>query len=150
MAITAQFEIPIGRSVDDVFSHLLALERYPEWLVSTGVVAVHLQPGVPLVPGTRFGVQQRIAGRSTTLDGSVVALDPGRRFAFHAVDREGISIDVDAQLAPDGPTTRLRWALRLGLPLRYRLFESIAAPQVRAAATEDLERFRRMLEAVAG
>ncbi len=150
MAITAQVETAIGRTADDVFAHLAAMERYPEWLVATGVVRVERPDGDVVGPGARFRVEQRIAGRATVLEGSVTAFEPGRRLAFHAVDREGISVDVDAQLAADGPTSRLRWSLRLGLPLRYRLFESMAAPQVRQAAAADVERFRRLLDSVAG
>ena len=59
---------------------------------------------------------------------------------------EGISIDIDTVVAPDEMSTRLRWSLRIGLPLRYRLFESMVAPQARQAAAVDLEAFRRRLE----
>ena len=51
---------------------------------------------------------------------------------------------------PTAPGTRLRWSLRLGLPLRYRMFESMVAPQARRAAALDLEALRRRLESAAG
>jgi hypothetical protein len=53
-------------------------------------------------------------------------------------------------LAPDDLSTRLRWSVRIGLPLRYRMFESMVTPQARRAATLDLEALKRRLESVAG
>ena len=43
----------------------------------------------------------------------------------------------------------LRWALRVDLPLRYRMFEGMVEPQARRAAGLDLEAFKRRLESVA-
>ena len=49
-------------------------------------------------------------------------------------------------LALDDLSTRLRWSLRLGLPLRYRMFESMVGPQAKRAAALDLEAFKQRLE----
>lgn len=149
MTIAAEFDVLLGRTVDAVFRELTAVERYPEWLRASGVTRVERQDASPLAPGSRFVVEQRIAGRETMLEATVEALESARRFAFRAVARDGITVDIDALLAADGPTTRLRWSLRLGLPLRYRLFESMAAPEVRRAAAADIDAFRARLEAVA-
>ena len=62
-----------------------------------------------------------------------------------------MTIELDAQLASDdGLTTRLRWSLRMGLPLRFRMFESMVGPQAKRAAALDLEALKRRLESVAG
>jgi uncharacterized protein YndB with AHSA1/START domain len=149
VTIEARLETAIGRSAQDVFGHVTAVEEFPEWLVASGVVRVErLDPG-PLQQGSRLRIQQRIAGRATTLDGEVTAFEPPTRFGFAAKDRDGISVDVEALVAAEGATSRLRWSVRVGLPLRYRAFESMAAPEVRRAATADLERLKRRLEAVA-
>jgi hypothetical protein len=37
----------------------------------------------------------------------------------------------------------------MGLPLRYRMYESMVAPQAKRAATLDLEAFKRRLESAA-
>ncbi len=84
------------------------------------------------------------------LEGAVTVLAPGAAFGVRGKDRDGISIEIDAVLAPDELSTRLRWSLRLGLPLRYRMFESMVAPQARRAATLDLEALKRRLESVTG
>ena len=149
MTIEARIEILIGRPSADVFRELTAVEQFPEWLVSSGVVRVERLEQGPLQRGHHLRIAQRIAGRATTLEGEVAALDPGQRFALRARDRDGITIELEALLAAEGATTRLRWSARIGLPLRYRLFESMAAPEVRRAAAGDLERLKQRLEAVA-
>jgi uncharacterized protein YndB with AHSA1/START domain len=150
VSIEARLETTIGRTAQDVFAHLTAVEQFPEWLVASGVVRVERLDAGPLKQGSRLRIEQRIAGRAATLEGQVTAFEPAARFDFGAKDRDGISVDVEARLAAEGATSRLRWSVRLGLPLRYRLFESMAAPEVRRAAGADLERLKRRLEAVAG
>jgi uncharacterized protein YndB with AHSA1/START domain len=150
VTIEARLETAIGRLPRDVFAQLAAVEQFPEWLVASGVVRVEqLDPG-DVRQGTRLRIEQRIAGRATTLEGGVSAFEPAARFGIQARDKDGISVELEALLVPDGATTRLRWSVRLGLPLRYRLYESMAAPQLRRAAAADLERLKRRLEAVAG
>ena len=76
--------------------------------------------------------------------------DPGRRIALRGRDREGVRIDIDAVVlpAPDttGRATELRWSIRITLPLKYVLFESMARPQVERAALLDIEALRVRLE----
>jgi uncharacterized protein YndB with AHSA1/START domain len=150
MTIATELETPIGRSAEAVFAELVAVERYPDWLVASGIVRVDRLDSGPVQDGSRIRVEQRIAGRAATLDGVVTVFEPPRRFAFEVRDRDGIKLEADAQLAPDGPMSRLRWSLRISLPLRYRFFEGMAAPQVRQAAISDLDNLRRRLESVAG
>ncbi|MEX2010995.1 MAG: SRPBCC family protein [Chloroflexota bacterium] len=150
MAIAAELETMIARNCDDVFARLADVPRYPEWLVASGIVSAEHVGSGPLAAGSKLRIGQQIAGRASTLDGTVTAYEPGARFAFRAKDPEGITIEIDARLAPEGATCRLRWALKLGMPLKYRFFESMLAPQVREAAAADLERLRTGLQSVAG
>ena len=149
MTIAAQLETRIGRSVSAVYAELTALERYPEWLRESGIVQVQRIVGEPIAPGARIRVQQRIVGRAATLDGVITVVEPDRRFAFEARDQEGVKIDVEAAVVPDGPGTLLRWSIRVGLPLRYRMLEGMIAPQARRAASLDIDGFKQRLEAVA-
>jgi hypothetical protein len=149
MAITLDLEVRIGRPADQVFAHLTDVERWPEWLIASGIVRVErLDPG-PLGEGSRLRIEQRVAGRASTLEARVSTLSAPDTFGVAGRDADGISIEIDAGLTPDGPLTRLGWRLRIGLPLRYRMLESMAAPQVRRAAALDLEAFRQRLESVA-
>jgi hypothetical protein len=127
----------------------VALDRYPQWLIATGVQAIEqVDPG-PLAAGTRLRIAQSVAGRATTLEGTVTALEPDRRISLQAKDREGIKVGIDGVVSAEGPSTLLRWSLRVDLPLRYRMFEGMVAPQARRAAALDLESFKRRLESVA-
>ncbi len=150
MTLEASVETVIGRSPAAVFRELEAVERYPEWLVASGVTRVErLQPG-GLAPGSRLRIEQRIGDRVASLDATVVRLVPGQVLELGGRSADGISVETLAELAADGPTTRVRWSIRVGLPLRYRMFEGFVAPQVRAAVVSDLDGFKRRLESVAG
>ncbi len=150
MTVKVDIETTIARPPGDVFAALIDVERYPEWLIASGIVRVErLDPG-PLAAGSRLRISQTVAGRSTVLDGTVTVLAPGAGFGLRGRDKEGVSIEIDAVLAPDEMTTRLRWSLRIGLPLRFRMFESMVSPQARKAAALDLEAFKRRLESAAG
>jgi len=150
MTLKVALETRIGRSPAAVFAELAALDRYPQWLIASGITRVELLDPGPLARGSRLRIAQAVAGRATTLEGSVTALDAERRLALQAKDREGIKVGIDATVDADGPSTVLRWSLRVDLPLRYRMFEGMVAPQARKAAALDLESFKRRLESVAG
>lgn len=149
MTVSVEIETRIDRPAVEVFAALTDVERYPEWLIASGIVRVErLDPG-PLKSGSRLRISQTVAGRSTVLDGSVTRLSPGATFGLTGKDKDGVTIEIDALLTPDGSATRLRWSLRLKLPLRFRMFESMVTPQAKRAAALDLEALKRRLESAA-
>jgi carbon monoxide dehydrogenase subunit G len=149
MTVSVEVESRIDRPGAEVFEALIDVESYPKWLIASGIVRVErLDPG-PLAVGSRLRISQTVAGRSTTLDGSVTKLSPGAAFGLSGKDKDGVTIEIDAALTPDGSATRLRWSLRLKLPLRFRMFESMVAPQAKRAAALDLEALKRRLESAA-
>lgn len=150
MTVAAELETTIARTADAVFTELSAVERYPEWLSASGVRSVERVDDGPVAEGARLRIEQRISGQATSLDGVVTSFRSGERFAIRAVDPRGVTVELDAALASDGPTTRLRWSIRLSLPMRFRFFEPMVGAELRRAAAADLERLRRRLEAVAG
>lgn len=150
MTIAAEIENRIARSPEDVYAALAAVERFPGWLIASGITDVTLLDVDPLAVGSRLRVAQSVGGRSTVLEGTITQAEPGRTFGLEVRDGDGVSVEIDATLAPDGDATILRWSLRIGLPLRFRMFESMVAPQVRRAATLDLEALKRRLESSAG
>jgi hypothetical protein len=151
MTIAAELETRIGRAVPAVFAELIAIERYPEWLIASGIVGVERLDEGPLQAGSRLRVEQRVAGRAATLEGVVTVNEPDQRFGFEARDKDGVKVDIEASVAaaPDAPATILRWSIKVGLPLRFRMLEGMVAPQARRAAALDLEAFKRRLESVA-
>lgn len=149
MTIAVEVETSIDRPPSDVYAHLVDVEQFPEWLVASGIVGVERLDDGPPVPGSRVRISQRVAGRSTVLEGSITRLEPDRALAMHGRDPDGVTIEIEADVVPVDGGSRLRWSLSLGLPLRFRMFESMVAPQVRRAVTLDLEAFRRRVEAAA-
>ena len=63
-----------------------AVERYPEWLATSGVTSVERAEGGPISEGSRFEIEQRIARRSTQAEARVTAFARDERFAFEASD----------------------------------------------------------------
>lgn len=150
MTIAVEVETRIERPIADVFAALIDVERYPEWLIASGIVGVERLDAGPLRAGSKLRIRQTVAGRSTVLDGAVTVLAPGAAFGVRGRDKDGITVEIDAVVAADDLATRLRWSARVRLPLRYRMFESMVAPQARKAAALDLEALRRRLGTTAG
>ncbi len=151
MTISVEIETTIARPPTDVFTALTDVERWPAWLIASGITGVERLDAGPIAAGSRLRISQTVAGRSTLLDGAVTVLATDAAFGLRGRDVDGVTIEIDAVLvadglAEDGPRTRLRWSVRVGLPLRYRMFESMVAPQARRAAALDLEALRFRLE----
>jgi len=146
VTVEIDVETRIGCPPGEVFDALIDLEHWPAWLIASGIVRVESLDAGPLVAGSRLRISQTVAGRSTVLDGAVTVLATGAAFGLRGKDKDGVTIEIDAVLALDDLATRLRWSLRVGLPLRFRAFESMVAPQARRAAVLDLEAFKRRLE----
>jgi uncharacterized protein YndB with AHSA1/START domain len=146
MTISVEAERRIERTPADVFAALTAVERYPEWLIASGIVRIDRLETGELRVGSGLRIDQRVGGRSTVLEGTVTELDPVRAFGLRGRDPDGVTIEIAADLSPEDAATLLRWSLRIGLPLRFRMFESMVAPQVRRAVALDLEALRLRLE----
>ena len=147
MAISVTIETSIARPPDVVFAALIDLDAWPAWLIATGIVGVtRARPGQPAGAGERLTIDQRAAGRASLVKAMVTVLEAPTRFAIEGRDDDGVSTELDASLLAVDGGTRLRWSARIDLPLRYRLFESMAAPQVQRAAALDVEAFKRRLE----
>jgi uncharacterized protein YndB with AHSA1/START domain len=148
MAIGVVVETTIARPPADVFAHIADIEAWPSWLIASGIVRVQRSTDGPLTEGEHLAVDQRAAGRSGTFEATVTAFQPPTHLALHGRDGDGVTIDIDAALAPVGDGTSLRWSIRIALPLRYRMFESMARPQVERAAALDVEALQRRLESI--
>jgi len=149
MAVEVTITTRVRRGPRDVFAALTAVERFPEWLIASGIVGVDREDPGPLSVGSRLTIRQVVAGRSTVIEAHVTSLVPDSSFAVRGQDRDGVTVQFAADLAPDGDVgTTLSWSARIGLPLKYRMFESMVAPQARRAAALDVEALKRRLEAV--
>ena len=154
MAIEVAIDSTIGRPPDEVFAAVADLERWPAWLIASGIRSVRRgRQGAP-VPEERLIVVQDAAGRAGTFDAQVTAYEDGRRLALSGRDGDGVSIDIEALVEPipdsDARATELHWSIRIALPIRYRVLESMARPQVERAALLDIEGLRLRLESRSG
>jgi uncharacterized protein YndB with AHSA1/START domain len=149
MAIDVTIEKSIARPPADVFERVADVTAWPAWLIGSGILRVERSADGPIADGEHLVVEQRAAGRAGTFDATVTAIQTPTRFAIRGRDQDGVSIEIDAALAPEGEGTQLRWSIRIGLPLRYRVFESMARPQVERAAALDIEALRLDLERAA-
>jgi uncharacterized protein YndB with AHSA1/START domain len=151
MAIEVTLETTIERPAEAVFGRVTDVEAWPEWLIASGITAVRRSSIGPLALGERLVVDQMAAGRPATFAAEVAVLAPPSRLAIRGRDDDGVSIDIEASLArvEEAAATTLRWTIRIGLPLRFRIFEGIARPQVQRAVALDLEALRRRLESTA-
>lgn len=146
MAVEVTIETAIARPPADVFARIADIAGWPSWLIASGIVAVVRSTNGPITVGERLRIDQRAAGRAGTFDAEVTLAEPPRRLGLRGVDGNSISIDIEAVLAPRETGTLLIWSIRIGLPARFRLLESMARPQVRHAAALDLEALRLRLE----
>ena len=153
MAIDVGIDSTIERTPDDVFAAVADLESWPTWLIASGIRSVRRERAGEPSRGERLVVEQNAAGRAGTFDAQVTAFEPGRHIALRGRDREGVSIELEAAVVPTpgthGDSTELQFSIRIGLPLKYRLFESMARPQVERAALLDVESLRSRLESPA-
>jgi uncharacterized protein YndB with AHSA1/START domain len=150
MSIDVTIETTIARPPDVVFARIADVAAWPTWLVASGIVSVTRALAGPTASGERLTVEQRAAGRAGTFEAVIREVAPPTGLALEGHDRDGVSIEIDATLAAAGEGTALRWAVRIGLPFRYRIFESMARPEVERAAALDIEGLRRALESAPG
>ncbi len=148
MAIRHEATIRTHRSPSEVFDALIAVETWPTWLIASGITAVERPDPGDLAPGSRLRIQQFVVGRRATIEATVDAIDRPTRLVISGRDQEGAATRIEARVAPDTDPamTALGWKLEITLPFRLRLFEGLAAPQVRRAVDLDLEALRRRLE----
>lgn len=146
MSIDVTIDATIARPPDAVFARIADVEGWPSWLIASGIVSVTRTVAGPVGAGERLTVEQRAAGRAGTFDAVIREAMPPTRFALEGRDGDGVSIEIDANLAAADAGTELRWSIRIGLPFRYRILEGMARPEVERAATLDIESLRRQLE----
>ena len=147
MAIEVVVESATSRPPADVYARIADVAAWPSWLIASGILSVARSSSGPIATGDRLTVTQRAAGRSGTFEATVRDATTPSRLVVEGRDAEGVTIAIDAQVAPASGGSTLRWSITIGLPFRYRFFESMAKPQVQRAAALDVEALRRGLEA---
>src|SRR5688572_20354486 len=125
MSIDVAIETTIARPPAVVYARIADVERWPTWLVASGIQSVARTAAGPIASGEQLMVEQRAAGRAGTFEAVIRQLTAPTRLTLEGRDGDGVSIAIDATLAAAEQGTSLRWSIRIGLPFRYRIFESM-------------------------
>lgn len=149
MAIDVTIDTTIARPPIEVYDRIADLGAWPSWLIASGIIRVERTAEGPPTAGEQLVVEQRAAGRLGVFEVTVTEAAPGERLALTGRDADGVTIDIEADVRPEDDGTALRWMIRIGLPFRYRVFESMARPQVERAAALDVEALRRRMGTIA-
>jgi hypothetical protein len=147
--ITVDYELKIGRIPDDVFRHLAAVERYPDWQRAAGIVAVERDDDGPMQAGSRFRMERVVRGNRGVVDCEVTAFEPAQRFGFRGHDSAGFDLDAEIKLSSDGAGTKLSWRFAMTTPGLLSLAGGMLRREIRSAAERDFGALKRMLELIA-
>ena len=145
--VKVEYDVPIRRDPQAVYDYVTDVERIPEWQHQAGVRKVTKATPGPLAVGSRFTMERAGQRGVATIDATVTALEPGRRFDFTTLDNDGFKGDFRTSLNPTGDGTNLHWSVRMEPPsLLYRLLQPVIAREIRKSAEADFPTLKRKLE----
>ena len=98
--IKVDYTVPIRRGPTEVYDYVTDVERIPEWQHVAGVRKVTKHDPGPLHVGSRFTMERTSRGNVASIDATVTALEPSRRFDFHTIDNDGFVGDFSTTLTP--------------------------------------------------
>jgi uncharacterized protein YndB with AHSA1/START domain len=147
MTIEVEVDEAIAAPPEAVYARVADIEAWPTWLIASGIIRVDRSATGPVTAGERIVVEQRAQGRAGTFEAEVAEATAPTRFTVRGRDGDGVSIEIDALVTPTDGGSSLHWSIGIGLPFRYRVFESMARPQVQRAAMLDVLALRIGLEA---
>jgi uncharacterized membrane protein len=145
--IKVDYDVPIRRPATEVYDYVTDVERIPEWQHVAGVRKVTRHDPGPLQIGSRFTMERTSRGNTATIDATVTALEPGRRFDFHTVDDDGFVGDFSTTLSGADGSTNLHWSVRMEpAGMMYRMLQPMIAREIRKSANADFAELRSKLE----
>ena len=145
--IKVDYTVPIRRGPTEVYDYITDVERIPEWQHVAGVRKVTKHDPGPLHVGSRFTMERASRGNVASIDATVTALEPSRRFDFHTVDNDGFVGDFSTTLTAGEGSTDLHWSVRMEpAGLMFRLLQPMIAREIRKSASADFAELRAKLE----
>ena len=124
--------------------------RFAEWRKGAGVTRAGAMDDGPMGVGSRFRMDVTTQRRSGSLECTVTAYEPNRRFAFASKDESGIAGSADTRLEPDGAGTRLDFTFELQLPGAWRLMQPMISRILNQAADTDFATLQAMVGSTRG
>ena len=146
MALDETAEIGIARPADEVAAYMFDPANDPSWI--GGISEAEPLDGTPVSVGSRVRRRASFLGRRIDYTMEVMALDPGRRLAMHAIEAPmPMDVTYEVDPAPDGAVARVRVQGDAGG--LYRLAGPLVSVQVSRSIDGDVRRLKRILEGAA-
>jgi carbon monoxide dehydrogenase subunit G len=139
--VRIEVTIDVARPAEDVFAHLVDLDRLPEWQES----AVESRADEPLAEGVRIFECRRALGREVHSELEVTEFDRPRRLTLKTL-KGPVKFTVDHRLAAADGGTRLTVVAEGKAGRLMRLGEPMLARTVEAEMRKDFERLKELLE----
>ena len=139
--VRIELTIDVARPAEEVFAHLVDLDRIPEWQES----AVESRADEPLAEGVRIFECRRALGREVHSELEVTEFDRPRRLMLKTVNGP-VRFTVDHRLAETDGGTRLTVVAEGKAGGLMRLGEPMLARTVEAEMRKDFERLKELLE----
>jgi carbon monoxide dehydrogenase subunit G len=146
MALDETAEIRIARPAAEVAAYMFDPANDPAWI--GGISEAEPLGPPPIAAGSRVRRRASFLGRRIDYVMEVVALEPGRRLAMHAVEAPmPMDVTYEVDPAPDGAVARVRVQGDTGG--LYRLAGPLVSVQVGRSIDGDVRRLKELLEAEA-
>jgi carbon monoxide dehydrogenase subunit G len=139
--VRIELTIDVARPAEDVFAHLVDLDRLPEWQES----AVESRADEPLAEGVRIFECRRALGREVHSELEVTEFDRPRRLTLKTL-KGPVKFTVDHRLSEAGGGTRLTVVAEGKAGGLMRLGEPLLARTVETEMQKDFERLKELLE----
>jgi hypothetical protein len=143
MALDETAEIRIARTPHEVAAYMFDPANDPTWI--GGISQAEPLDTARLGVGSRVRRRASFLGRRIDYVMEIVALEPGRRLAMHAVEAPmPMDVTYEVEPAPDGAIARVRvQGDAAGL---YRLASPLVSAQVGRSIDGDVRRLKAILE----
>ena len=139
--VRIELTIDVARQAEEVFAHLVDLDRIPEWQES----AVESRADEPLAEGVRIFECRRALGREVHSELEVTEFDRPRRLILKTVNGP-VRFTVDHRLAETDGGTRLTVVAEGKAGGLMRLGEPMLGRTVEAEMRKDFARLKELLE----
>jgi carbon monoxide dehydrogenase subunit G len=139
--VRIELTIDVARPAEEVFAHLVDLDRLPEWQES----AVESRADEPLAEGVRIFECRRALGREVHSELEVTEFDRPRRLMLKTL-KGPVRFTVDHRLVEADGGTRLTVVAEGKAGGLMRLGEPMLARTVEAEMRKDFDRLKKLLE----
>ena len=139
--VRIELTIDVARPAEEVFAHLVDVDRLPEWQES----AVESRANEPLAEGVRIFECRRALGREVHSELEVTEFDRPRRLMVKTL-KGPVRFTVDHRLAEAAGGTRLTVIAEGKAGGLMKLGEPMLARTVESKMRKDFERLKELLE----